>query len=89
MNTSIASATRARKAVDSARLTLDATKAKAKSSATPRGMNPDTADMNLSEEVRADIERKEDDFIAQTEEAEGVLKNVSGLCISRKAFCAC
>lgn len=77
INTSIASATRAHKAVESARLTLDATKAKAKSSATPRGMNPDAQDMQLSEEARADIERKEDEFVAQTEEAEGVLRNVS------------
>lgn len=79
MNTTIASATRARKGVESARLTLDATKAKAKSSAMPRGMNPDVEDIQLSEEVRTDIERKEDDFVAQTEEAEGVLKNVSDL----------
>jgi len=77
MNTTIASATRARKGVESARLTLDATKARAKSSAMPRGMNPDMENVQLSEEVRMDIERKEDEFIAQTEEAEGVLKNVS------------
>lgn len=69
--------------MENARLSLDATKAKAKS--TGRGFNPD--DEHLSEEMRAEIERKEDEFVGQTEEAVGVMKNVgsgyrreSGLC---------
>lgn len=73
--------------MENARLSLDATKAKAKN--TGRGFNPD--DEHVSEEMRAEIERKEDEFVGQTEEAVGVMKNV-GL---RHAgggvffFCAC
>ena len=37
-------------------------------------MNPD--DEMVSEESRAEIEQKEDDFVGQTEEAVGVMKNV-------------
>lgn len=66
-------ATRARRQVENARLNLDATKAKAKGSVA-RGMNPD--DESIDEEARAQVERKEDEFVAQTEEAVGVMKNV-------------
>jgi hypothetical protein len=66
LNTSLTFATRARKAVENARLSLDATKARAKSP----GSDGD-------EELRAEIERKEDEFVGQTEEAVGVMKNVS------------
>ena len=69
-------ATRARRSVENARLGLDAAKAKAKSSA-GRGMNPD--EEMVSEAARAQIEQKEDEFVAQTEEAVGVMKNVDGL----------
>jgi hypothetical protein len=31
----------------------------------------------LSEEARAEIEAKEDEFVSQVEEAQGVMKNVS------------
>ncbi|MCJ1250337.1 hypothetical protein MMC30_007563 [Trapelia coarctata] len=72
LNTNLQFATRARRAVENARLSLDATKAKAKN--TSRGFNPD--DEHLSEEMRAEIERKEDEFVGQTEEAVGVMKNV-------------
>lgn len=58
--------------MENARLSLDATKAKAKN--TGRGFNPD--DEHVSEEMRAEIERKEDEFVGQTEEAVGVMKNV-------------
>lgn len=51
---------------------LDAAKAKAKNGG--RGMNPD--DESLSEEGRAVVEQAEDEFVAQTEEAIGVMKNV-------------
>jgi len=51
---------------------LDSTKAKAKSGG--RGMNPDVDSLN--EEARAEIEAAEDEFVGQTEEAVGVMKNV-------------
>lgn len=73
LNTNLMFATRARRGVENARLTLDATKAKGKTGGA-RGMNPD--DEMMTEEVRADIEHKEDNFVAQTEEAVGVMKNV-------------
>lgn len=72
MNTNLMFATRARKNVENARLMLDAAKAKAKNGG--RGMNPD--DESLSEEGRAVVEHAEDEFVAQTEEAIGVMKNV-------------
>ena len=75
LNTNLMFATRARKAVENARLSLDATKAKAKAKTIGRGMNPDEA--SLSEEHRAEIEHKEDEFVGQTEEAVGVMKNAS------------
>ncbi|KAI4207865.1 MAG: hypothetical protein LQ348_000415 [Seirophora lacunosa] len=73
LNTNLMFATRARRGVENARLTLDATKAKGKNGGA-RGMNPD--DEMISEEARAAVEQKEDDFVAQTEEAVGVMKNV-------------
>ena len=69
LNTNIMFATRARKAVENSRLSLDATKAKARSS--PHG------ESNMSEATRAEVEQKEDEFVGQTEEAVGVMKNVS------------
>lgn len=74
LNTNIMFATRARKGVENARLGLDASKAKAKGAAAGRGMNPD--EEMMTEESRREIEQKEDDFVAQTEEAVGVMKNV-------------
>ena len=78
LNTNLMFATKARRAVENARLSLDATKAKAKH--TSRGFNPD--DEHISEEMRNEIERKEDEFVGQTEEAVGVMKNVSNLPLS-------
>lgn len=63
LNTNLQFATRARRAVDSARLGLDASK-------------PKEGAAGLSEVQRAEIEKKEDEFVAQTEEAEGVMRNV-------------
>ena len=74
LNTNLMFATRARKGVENARLNLDATKAKAKAKAQGRGMNPD--DELVDEQSRAEIEHKEDEFVGQTEEAVGVMKNV-------------
>ena len=62
-------ATRARRGVESARLGLDATKAKAKG-------GKGEEDLPVSDERRAEIERKEDEFVGVTEEAVGVMKNV-------------
>ena len=73
LNTNLMFATRARRGVESARLGLDATKSKAKTGGA-RGMNPD--DEMMSEEARAEVEQKEDEFVGQTEEAVGVMKNV-------------
>ena len=67
-------ATRARRGVENSRLGLDAAKSKMKGSAGGRGMNTD--DEMISEEARAEVEQKEDEFVAQTEEAVGVMKNV-------------
>ena len=58
-------ATRARRSVESSRLVLDG--AKSKDSAQPG---------HISEEKLREIETKEDEFVAQTEEAVGVMKNV-------------
>jgi len=62
LNTNLMFATRARRGVENARLMLDAAKAKNK--------NPTT------EEARVEIEQAEDEFVGQTEEAVGVMKNV-------------
>ena len=73
LNTNIMFATRARKAVENARLSLDAAKARA----TTGGHGFDPNDSHVSAQARADIEQKEDEFVSQTEEAVGVMKNVS------------
>ncbi|KAK6383622.1 BAR domain-containing protein [Exophiala oligosperma] len=75
LNTNIQFATKARRAVENSRLLLDSTKAAKKSQVMGRGMNPDD-ETALSEEARAEIEAKEDDFVSQVEEAQGVMKNV-------------
>ncbi|KAK4155821.1 hypothetical protein C8A00DRAFT_31374 [Chaetomidium leptoderma] len=89
LNTNILFATRARKAVEKARLTLDAVKARVKgttwklggggggagsSASSPRVETHD--DHELSPEAQEEIERAEDEFVTQTEEAVGVMKNV-------------
>jgi hypothetical protein len=81
LNTNIMFATRARKAVENARLSLDATKANVKSpgfTLPGQGGRKDGSEEELSEEARAKIEQAEDEFVGQTEEAVGVMKNVSG-----------
>jgi hypothetical protein len=76
LNTNIQFATRARKNVENSRLSLDATKGPA--FALP-GQAPrqNVSEDDLSEEARAKIETAEDEFVGQTEEAVGVMKNVS------------
>jgi len=80
LNTNLMFAARARKAVENSRLGLDATKAKAKSGPafTLPGQQHKAGleDHEISEEARAQIEQAEDEFVGQTEEAVGVMKNV-------------
>lgn len=54
---------------------LDSVKAAKKGAAQGKGMNPDVD--SLSEDARVEIEHAEDEFVGQTEEAVGVMKNVS------------
>lgn len=79
LNTNLMFATRARKSVENSRLLLDAAKAKAKNpgwhlpgQAAPAQHDEDTT----TEEARVEIEQAEDEFVGQTEEAVGVMKNV-------------
>jgi hypothetical protein len=72
LNTNLMFAARARKGVENARLSLDASKGKKGGG---RGMNPDLE--MVSEEMRREVEQKEDEFVTQTEEAVGVMQNVS------------
>ncbi|KAL9053314.1 MAG: hypothetical protein Q9162_004865 [Coniocarpon cinnabarinum] len=62
LNTNLKFATQARKSVENARLSLDATKGKK--------MNQGGG------EPGGEVEKKEDELVAQTEEAEGVMRNV-------------
>ncbi|KAH6856611.1 BAR domain-containing family protein [Chaetomium sp. MPI-CAGE-AT-0009] len=84
LNTNILFATRARRAVEKARLTLDAVKARVKGTtwkmagaghASPRSAEPHD-EHELSPEAQEEIEKAEDEFVTQTEEAVGVMKNV-------------
>jgi hypothetical protein len=81
LNTNLMFATRARKSVENSRLMLDAAKAKAKSPGwTLPGQNKPHGEIHeddTTEEARAEIEQAEDEFVGQTEEAVGVMKNVS------------
>jgi hypothetical protein len=79
LNTNLMFATRARKSVENSRLLLDAAKARAKNpgwklpgQANAAGRDEEVA----SEEARVEIEQAEDEFVGQTEEAVGVMKNV-------------
>lgn len=58
--------------MENARLHLDATKGRGRGKAAESGIVG-----SMTEQQRAEIEKKEDEFVAQTEEAEGVMKNVS------------
>ncbi|KAH9888185.1 BAR domain-containing family protein [Xylariomycetidae sp. FL2044] len=80
LNTNLMFATRARKNVEKARLTLDSVKARAKGNTwkigptSPRDEQPSSEE--LSAEAQEEIEKAEDEFVTQTEEAVGVMKNV-------------
>ncbi|KAK3318474.1 BAR domain-containing family protein [Apodospora peruviana] len=81
LNTNLLFATRARKNVEKARLNLDAVKARVKGTTwklggtgSPReGLHDEH---ELSPEAQEEIEKAEDEFVTQTEEAVGVMKNV-------------
>jgi hypothetical protein len=75
LNTNLMFATRARRSVENSRLLLDAAKARAKARAARSGHDTEVA----SEEAKAEIEQAEDEFVGQTEEAVGVMKNVRNL----------
>ncbi|PGH10973.1 hypothetical protein AJ79_05124 [Helicocarpus griseus UAMH5409] len=68
LNTNLMFAAKARKNVENARLMLDSIKAS-------KGVSKGDLD-SLSEEDRAEVEQAEDEFVGQTEEAVGVMKNV-------------
>ncbi|CZR62496.1 probable BAR domain protein [Phialocephala subalpina] len=78
LNTNLMFATRARKSVENSRLMLDAAKAKAKNGGwkLPGQKPADHDEGEASEEARVEIEQAEDEFVGQTEEAVGVMKNV-------------
>ncbi|QSZ33180.1 hypothetical protein DSL72_002766 [Monilinia vaccinii-corymbosi] len=81
LNTNLMFATRARKSVENSRLLLDAAKAKAKKSGwnlpgQATQQHDGNEDEVISEEARVEIEQAEDEFVGQTEEAVGVMKNV-------------
>ena len=81
LNTNMMFATRARKNVERSRLSLDTTKARVNGTtwklhgpASPR--TDQLGDHELNAEAQEEIEKAEDDFVTQTEEAVGVMKNV-------------
>ncbi|MDI1488773.1 MAG: BAR domain-containing protein [Ramalina farinacea] len=76
LNTNLMFATRARRSVESARLGLDATKAKGGKRGAMVGMSGEVEDLPESDEHRVEVEKKEDEFVGVTEEAVGVMKNV-------------
>ncbi|KAI1209871.1 BAR domain-containing protein [Annulohypoxylon truncatum] len=79
LNTNLMFATRARKNVEKARLTLDSVKARAKGTTWkigPTSPREDHPTDELSPEAQEEIEKAEDDFVTQTEEAVSVMKNV-------------
>jgi hypothetical protein len=77
LNTNLMFATRARRNVENSRLLLDAAKARAKGQGWKLGGAKSGRDQEImSEEQKVEIEHAEDEFVGQTEEAVGVMKNV-------------
>ncbi|KAL2206636.1 bin/amphiphysin/Rvs domain for vesicular trafficking [Sarocladium strictum] len=76
LNTNLQFATRARKNVENSRLSLDAVKAHAKGTTFKIGAAEQGQEPELSPEAQEEIEKAEDEFVTQTEEAVGVMKNV-------------
>lgn len=87
LNTNLNFATRARKNVEKSRLSLDAVKAHAKGTTFKLGQGAQggqpSEEQELSPEAQEEIEKAEDEFVTQTEEAVGVMKNVG----APDAFC--
>lgn len=81
LNTNIMFASRARKNVEKSRLSLDAVKAHVKGTTfkMPNASAAGADEHELSAEAQEEIEKAEDEFVTQTEEAVGVMKNVSQL----------
>lgn len=87
LNTNLMFATRARKNVENSRLSLDTTKARVNGTTwklhrpgSPRTEQP--SEHELDAEAQEEIEKAEDEFVTQTEEAVGVMKNVSPIACS-------
>ncbi|KAI5466560.1 BAR domain-containing family protein [Mariannaea sp. PMI_226] len=79
LNTNLTFATRARKNVENSRLSLDAVKARVKGTTfklATGGMGDHHDEQDLSPEAQEEIEKAEDEFVTQTEEAVGVMQNV-------------
>ena len=78
LNTNIMFATRARKSVEKSRLTLDAVKSSAKGTTwrLPGATDQEPQQHEVSPEAQEEIEKAEDEFVTQTEEAVSVMKNV-------------
>ena len=93
LNTNIMFATRARKNVENSRLSLDAVKARVKGNTFKIGhaATGQSEEQELSAEAQEEIEKAEDEFVTQTEEAVGVMKNVSAviLIVRRRQMLIC
>ncbi|KFY13500.1 hypothetical protein V492_03230 [Pseudogymnoascus sp. VKM F-4246] len=79
LNTNLMFATRARRSVENSRLLLDAAKTRAKGGMFKLPGKPDQQqheEAETSEDAKVEIEQAEDEFVGQTEEAVGVMKNV-------------
>ncbi|KAH7327887.1 bin/amphiphysin/Rvs domain for vesicular trafficking [Stachybotrys elegans] len=79
LNTNLTFATRARKNVEKSRLSLDAVKARVKGTTFKLGGQagqPQHDEQELNPEAQEEIEKAEDEFVTQTEEAVSVMKNV-------------
>jgi hypothetical protein len=88
LNTNLMFATRARKNVEKSRLTLDSVKSRVKGNTWKLAGSPREGQQvseELSPEAQEEIEKAEDEFVTQTEEAVSVMKNVS-IC---PANCTC
>ncbi|KAI0165010.1 BAR domain-containing family protein [Xylariaceae sp. FL1272] len=78
LNTNLMFATRARKNVEKSRLTLDSVKSRVKGNTWKMGgaAHEHHQSEELTAEAQEEIEKAEDEFVTQTEEAVGVMKNV-------------
>ncbi|ROT39460.1 BAR domain-containing protein [Sodiomyces alkalinus F11] len=80
LNTNLMFASRARKNVEKSRLNLDAVKARAHGTTWQLGHSSSRAEEpqshELSSEAQEEVEKAEDEFVTQTEEAVAIMKNV-------------